>query len=90
MIKTIIISSLFILLAVDVWGCTTTLAIAAPNGVFYDREYPGQISFNVGTVFLDVGATHLEQIPTKDFNSNGTDKIDVQYQLFARFFDVNI
>ena len=38
MIKTIIISSLFILLAVDVWGCTTTLAIAAPNGVFYDKN----------------------------------------------------
>ena len=71
MIRKIIISSLFILLAVGVLEFTTALAVAAPNRVFYDIESPGPVVFNVGTVVLDVGATYLEQTPIKGLTPIG-------------------
>ena len=71
MIRKVIISSLFILLTVGVLEFTTTLAVAAPNRVFYDIESPGPVVFNVGTVVLDVGATYLEQTPIKGLTPIG-------------------
>ncbi len=71
MIRKVIISSLFILLTVGVLEFTTALAVAIPNRVFYDIEYPGPVVFNVGTVVLDVGATYLEQTPTKNLTPIG-------------------
>jgi len=63
MIKKVIISSLFILLAVGVLGFTTTLATAAP---FNDTEYPGQTSYYAANINLTVGTPINMTFPIVD------------------------
>ena len=63
MIKKIIISSLFVLLAVGVLGFTTTLAAADP---FNDTEYPGQTLYNAANINLTVDTPVNVTIPIVD------------------------
>jgi len=63
MIKKVIISNLFILLAVGVLGFTTTLAAAAS---FNDTEYPGLTSYYAANINLTVGTPINVTIPIVD------------------------
>ena len=74
MIKKIIISSLFILLAVGVLGFTTTLAAAAP---FNDTEYPGQTSYYAANINLTVGTPINVTIPIVDLTPGRYDDFKV-------------
>ncbi len=74
MIKKVIISSLFILLAVGVLGFTTTLATAAP---FNDTEYPGQTSYYAANINLTVGTPINVTLPIVDLTPGRYDDFKV-------------
>jgi hypothetical protein len=74
MIKKIIISNLFILLAVGILGFTTTLAAAAP---FNDTESPGPTSYYAANINLTVGTPINVTLPIVDITPGKYDDFKV-------------